>query len=221
MSRDSLKIFNMPAGMPFLDCLSDCLSGDLSFGGVFEPGFELHDFLILLPTRRAVRELRQALMDKSGAESLLLPDIKPLADVDEADLFFSVADPAVLDLPPVLPQLQRESFFISEILNWVRQSGTDQKMSDNIVKAAALAADLASFLNQAQTEEIDLSALQTLVDDQFAQNWQETVAFLSILTAKWPAYRDREGGADPSEHRNRLLRLRRLSYGVRNLPPNR
>ncbi|MGC6511811.1 MAG: double-strand break repair protein AddB [Parvibaculales bacterium] len=207
MDRDSLNIFNLPAGAPFLDRLSDGLTRDLTFGGVLAPGFALHDFLILLPTRRAVRELRQALVDKADTDSLLLPDIKPLADIDETDLFFNVTDPAVLELPPVLPQLRREGFFISEILNWEAEAGTDKTQSGSITKAAALAADLASFLNQAQTEEINLDDLQNLVDDQFAQNWQQTVAFLSILTAKWPAYRDQAGGADPSEHRNRLLRL--------------
>lgn len=107
MDRDSLNIFNLPAGAPFLDRLSDGLTRDLTFGGVLAPGFALHDFLILLPTRRAVRELRQALVDKADTDSLLLPDIKPLADIDETDLFFNVTDPAVLELPPVLPQLRR------------------------------------------------------------------------------------------------------------------
>ena len=219
MSHDSVNLFNIPAGAPFLDWLADGLTHDLSFGGALATGFALHNFLILLPTRRAVRELRHALLERSDTDSLLLPDIRPLADIDETEIFFHAPDVSMLDMPPLIPQLQRETFFMSEILGWVSDSAQERNLSSNIVKAASLASDLASFLNQAQTEEVDLSGLQELVDDQFAQNWQETVEFLSILTAKWPAWRDREGGVDPSEHRNRLLRLQAQSW--RDMPPSK
>ncbi len=209
MRSDSINIFNIPTGEPFLEHLADRLINDLSFDGVFAPGFCLSDFTILLPTRRAVRGLRHALMDKATTDSLLMPDIKPMADVDETAMFFNMKEAAILDMPPVISALERETFFLSEILDWEKSTQESKSVSGNIVKAISLSADLASFLDQAQTEEVDLSQLNDIdfVASEYALKWQETVNFLSIITNKWPHYKNNNAKVDPSEYRNRLLRL--------------
>ena len=220
MTSEPLNLFSIPAGEDFIQCLAETLLSDKSFHGSIKGEFVLSDFTILLPTRRAVRELRQKLLALSDTDSLLLPDIRTLADVDEMDLFFSLRHPEVLDVKPVIPSLQREAFLLQEVLAWQRgqkdypqsvktiEAGAGIKpQQENIVQAADLSADLAAFLDQAQTEEIDLSRLDGLVSDNFADNWRQTLAFLSIITQKWPAEKARLDGLDPSEYRNSLIRL--------------
>ncbi len=162
----------------------------------------LSDFTVLLPTRRAVRELRQKLLALSDTDSLLLPDIRTLADVDEMDLFFALRHPEVLDVKPVIPSLQREAYLLREVLAWQNgQAGQDgqedipqsvgaksdemwRKQQGHIVQAADLSADLAAFLDQAQTEEIDLSRLEGLVADNFADNWRARHSHFCPLSRK-------------------------------------
>lgn len=233
MTQAPSNLFSIPAGEDFIHCLAETLLNDKSFGGAINwadeqadaGAFALSDFTVLLPTRRAVRELRQKLLALSDTDSLLLPDIRTLADVDEMDLFFALRHPEVLDVKPVIPSLQREAYLLREVLAWQSgQAGQDgqedipqsvgaksdemwRKQQGHIVQAADLSADLAAFLDQAQTEEIDLSRLEGLVADNFADNWRQTLAFLSIITQKWPAEKARLDGLDPSEYRNLLIRL--------------
>ncbi|MAB13967.1 hypothetical protein, partial [Parvibaculum sp.] len=87
MSCDSLHLFTIPSGQPFLARLAEALRADPSLGGRFAMADgrapELPDLTILLPTRRAARALGDAFLRAGEGEALLLPVIRPLGDVDE------------------------------------------------------------------------------------------------------------------------------------------
>ena len=60
------------------------LNGDLPVPGGAKPDpLTLPRAVIYLPTRRAVRALREAFLDASGGRAALLPSIRALGDPDE------------------------------------------------------------------------------------------------------------------------------------------
>jgi ATP-dependent helicase/nuclease subunit B len=73
-------------------------------------------------------------------------------------------------------------------------------------QAAGLAAELARFLDQAETEELPLDALAGLAPEEHAQHWQRTLAFLAVLTETWPSILEAEGALDPARRRSLLIR---------------
>ena len=74
------NVFSIPAGAPFLPTLADAiLSGRLAPIDRSDP-LALADVTILLPTRRAVRSLRDVLIDRLGGDAAILPAIRPIGD---------------------------------------------------------------------------------------------------------------------------------------------
>src|ERR1700736_6599798 len=104
------KVFTIPAGAPFLPTLANVLvSGRLAPLASADP-LALADATVFLPTRRAVRAFREALIERLGSEAVILPRIRPIGDVDEED---DLLDPSLetdaerLLLPPAIGGLSR------------------------------------------------------------------------------------------------------------------
>ena len=210
MKADSLTLFTMPPGTPFLERLAQALVADSSLGGRFPGAPALADFTILLPTRRAVRALGDAFLRAGGGAAMVLPSIRALGDVDEEEL---VLDPGglgveALDLPPAMPALERQLRLARMI---AAEGGEDE------VRALALAADLGRFLDMVLTEGADLTQLAALVPQEFADHWQITLDFLKVLTARWPEELERLGFMEQAERRNNLLRAQAAVW--REAPP--
>ena len=64
-------IYNIHAGLPFVDTLAKGLIRRIE-----ETKIELSDYTILLPTRRAVQNLREAFLRSYPEKPLLLPKLK-------------------------------------------------------------------------------------------------------------------------------------------------
>lgn len=77
--RSPPKVFTIPAGAPFLDVLADALfAGRLgTLPAPRDDPLALADVTILLPTRRAVRALRDLLVERLGNDAAILPVIRP------------------------------------------------------------------------------------------------------------------------------------------------
>ena len=91
------KIYNIPSGLSPTDILAEVLAAP-------NPAAELTETLVLLPNRRACRELRDAFVRLNGMQPTLLPRIMPLGDPDEDELFFTGALPeAEKSCRPFLP----------------------------------------------------------------------------------------------------------------------
>ena len=85
------SVYTIPPQRDFVTALARGLFD--RFGGAPE---SLAPVLVLLPTRRACRTLREAFLRLSGGAPLLLPRMRPIGDVDEDDLALSAGE----DLPP-------------------------------------------------------------------------------------------------------------------------
>lgn len=210
-SESTPRLYTIPSGAPFLDALAGALLSDPALGGALGglPA-ELADVTILLPTRRAARALGEAFLRAGGGKALLLPRIRPLGDVDEEEL---VLDPGAgaaemgdagdaLALPPAIPPLERQMLLARLILKWGEANPFGPR---DPAQAVRLAAELGRFLDAAETERVDLAKLKDLVPADYAENWQITLEFLTILTAHWPEILAERGVVDPAARRNALL----------------
>ncbi len=191
-------VYTIPPGTPFVDALAAGLLD--RHGG--DP-LALSRVTVLLPTRRACRSLREAFLRVSSGRPLILPAMRPLGDMDEEELGLAAGDNGaaaadMLDLPPAIAPLRRQLLLARLIL----ARGEDV---EDVAQAARLAHELATLLDQVQTEGLDFSALAGLVPDDYAEHWQITLRFLRIVTEAWPEILREQGVLDPADRRNRLI----------------
>ena len=82
----------------------------------------LADVLILLPTRRSVRSLREAFLRASDGKPTLLPRLAPLGDLDDG-AWDDLPDGAALALPPAIDQAEREALLSELVLAFKGEDG--------------------------------------------------------------------------------------------------
>jgi ATP-dependent helicase/nuclease subunit B len=201
------RVLTIAPGLPFLDALAAGLLHETQ--GAAEA---LADCIVLLPTRRACRSLADAFLRVSGGRPLLLPDIRPLGDVEEDSLSLRLSSgDAALTLPPAISERRRELLLTRLVLEW--------KKSGDITpdQALRLARELARLLDQIQTERLDFRALESLAPEQFATHWQNVLDFLAIVTENWPKILADQDCIDPADRRNRLLEAQTRLW--RDAPP--
>src|SRR3546814_4035438 len=102
--RAAPAVFSIAPGRPFLDLLA---AGILERWG--DTPETLSRVTVLLPTRRACRALTEAFLRQRDGRALLLPEIRPLGDVDEDELDLrgiGEADDAALPFAPLERDLQ-------------------------------------------------------------------------------------------------------------------
>ena len=193
-------VFTIASDVPFLDALA---AGLLAQAG--DDPLALARQTVLLPTRRASRALREAFLRASGGKALLLPRLVPVGDVDAEELVFfgeDVDGEASFAIPPAVPELRRQLLLTRLVLGWGRARGSGPLTAG---QAAPLARELARFLDEVQSEGCDLARLASLVPANYAEHWQESLAFLGILTEHWPQLLAEIGCLDPADRRNRVL----------------
>jgi ATP-dependent helicase/nuclease subunit B len=171
------RLFNIAPELPFADALVD---GLLHGGFIALPEDDplaLSRVTILLPTRRACRALGEAFLRQSESGALLLPRIRPLGDLDEDESGASALAEGG-DLAPEMAPLSRQFLLARLILARETEGHVDQ--------AVRLAEELGGFLDQAESERLDLAGLKGLAPERHAAHWQKVLDFLILLTEHWP-----------------------------------
>ena len=172
-----MRVYNIPAEMPFVDTLAAGLIVKASEGP-----FELVDFTVLLPTRRAIRSLRDAFLRQSKGAPMLLPRMLPLGDLDEEELFIvgweesstKFNEEINVDLPDAISSVHRQLMLTKRI-----QILEGDQVS--VEQAALLASELGRLLDQVQTEQLKFENLTALVPEEYAKHWQVTLKFLEVI----------------------------------------
>ncbi len=201
--------FTIPAQRPFL---ADLAAGLWQALAPLGPA-ALADATVLLPTRRAARDLAQAFLGASGGDAVLLPQVRALGDLDEGEPPFEAGD-LVLDLPPAISPARRRF----ELGGLVAAHGDLLERRLDARSALELADALAAFLDACQIEEQDdPDAVDALVESDLARHWRISAAFLKIATQAWPRRLDALGLMDIAARR--VLLTRRLAERWRNRPP--
>ena len=203
--RHRPRIYNIRAGWPFLDALAKGIWADVNGDKI-----ALARATVLLPTRRACRNLREAFLRLSDGEPLMLPRLQPIGDVDDDEFLTTGVESDGADLPPAITALERQMLLAKLIL-----ARADADRNPGV--AARLAAALAELLDGAQIEEISLDRLEDLVPAELASHWQVTLDFLRIIREHWPRILAERQQMDPAERRIQLIR--RLARRWGHTPP--
>ncbi|MSP51591.1 MAG: double-strand break repair protein AddB [Alphaproteobacteria bacterium] len=204
-------VYSIAAGLPFLDTLVDGIRaryGSTPFG--------LSETVVLLPTRRACRALRDAFLRRTDGEALLLPRIQPLGDLDHdetaAEAIFAADAGDWFALPTAIDPTRRRLALARLIL---AKTTAETPLSPS--HALALAEALGRLFDEIATEKADLKSLINLVPADFAVHWQVTIDFLAVVTHDWPLELEGLGLIDPIDRRNRLIEARAARW--RESPP--
>ncbi|MFC7377506.1 double-strand break repair protein AddB [Brevundimonas sp. GCM10030266] len=203
---DGPRWYAVQAWRPFLE---DLAAGVLDWLGEHPPE-ALSDAVILLPNRRAARAFTGALTKQAGGRAILLPQVRPLGDLEEDEPPFAPGELG-LDLPPAIAPLTRR-FEMARMI-------TEEFRSDlSPMRALEMADALGGFLDSCHLEEVeDIARVATLVEGDLAEHWQESARFLGLAVETWPKRLEALGLVDPAWRRARLLRL--LATSWRERPP--
>jgi ATP-dependent helicase/nuclease subunit B len=201
MSAVRPRVYSIDAGVAFVDALAQGLL-DKASG---EP-LKLAAMTVILPTRRAIRALTDAFLRVRDGEALLLPRLLALADLDGDEDAIDAAE-----IPPAIDRLERQLI----LARLVATRAGDFAISPD--QALRLAAALADLIDEVETERADFARLAELAPEKFAAHWQQTVEFLQIVTAHWPAILESRDAVDPA--RRRVLALTSRAERWRARPP--
>ncbi|NJC40802.1 ATP-dependent helicase/nuclease subunit B [Brevundimonas alba] len=198
--------YAVEARRPFLE---DLAAGVLDWLGEHPPE-ALSDAVILLPNRRAARAFTSALSRLAGDRPVLLPQVRPLGDLEEDEPPFAPGELG-LDLPPAIAPLTRR-FEMARMIVEEFHPGLGP------LRALEMADALGGFLDSCQLEEIsDLERVASLVEGDLAEHWQDSARFLGLAVEAWPKRLAAMGLVDPAWRRAQLLRLLAESWTER--PP--
>jgi ATP-dependent helicase/nuclease subunit B len=196
--KDIPAVLNMPSGLDFLPALASGLDN------IF--GKDLQNGLILLPTRRAVRDLSDAFTLRAqagGAAARILPPMRPLADIDPDEPPFEPGDLASR-VWPAISGLERR-FELSRLVRRYYEAVSGETLSPAI--ALTLTDPLLRIIDDVAMEgrgEIDLSGLDD-ISNKAAAHFQTAAEFYKIIQGFWPAHLSQMKRLDPMARRVALL----------------
>lgn len=194
------NIFNIAQSCSLVDVLAK------KFSRIYADNpLELANVLFLLPNRRACVSLRDAFVRDNGLKPSILPQIVPIADADEDEIFLnSSANSEVLrQLPPAIDNYERLFLFTRLIISKPAEYGLPEM---TFAQAFALAQDLAKLMDVFYNEQLSFDGLKNLVPEQYAVHWQETLNFLQIISKYWPQILQERGLCDMVNRKNALLK---------------
>jgi ATP-dependent helicase/nuclease subunit B len=202
------NVFTIPASAPFAETLAEGLIA--RYGST---SLSLADITVFLPTRRATRTFGDAFARVLGGAALL-PQFRPLGDVDEDDSLFD-SSPGATEIPPAIAPLRRRLLLATLVRRW--QAAKHSKDLP-FTQALSHADGLADLLDEIERQGADLDQLDELVIGSLAKHWEEVRDFLLILRDAWPEVLRAENALSPAAHRNAALaalaeRLKRAASG--------
>jgi ATP-dependent helicase/nuclease subunit B len=199
------RIYTIPGDRSFADSLAEGL-----WRRADHDPRRLSQGIVLVPHRRAARVLADAFLRLGQGRAMLLPEIRAVGDVEEDELFgdstLALEVETGDECPPAISELRRQLLLTRLVMRYLASTATDAGHDTaSPDQAARLARELARLLDQMQTEGVAFEALATLVPDEHAGHWRQTLDFLSIVTEFWPLLLEEEGAVDPAVRRDRML----------------
>jgi ATP-dependent helicase/nuclease subunit B len=228
------RVLSIPSGAPFLPTFVEALLAGRVVEGFpnKDDPMALASARIFVPTRRAARALASELARQVSASSVILPQIVPLGAMEDSETqaLFDAETPE-FERPDVVSEVERRLVLAELILKWSQNirsavvSYEDDRPiiddSEPMLVAASpaqafhLAGELAALIDEMVIENIDPSALKTLVTENFDKYWAITLTFLQIAFKAWPNYLVEKGLADRARRQAELVEqeIERLDSG--------
>ena len=194
------QVWTIPAGQPFAPRFASELLRRV------HPSTDLAATTILVPTNRGARALSRAFVQEAGSRAFLLPRIMPLGEVGEEESGLGwdeeegISGQSTESLRPAIGPVHRK-LLLTRLVARMRR----ERAGGGLAEAARLASELGTLLDSLQNQDVQLADLDTLVDEDLAEHWQETLQFLEILRDHWPNILADAGYMDPAARRTRLL----------------
>jgi ATP-dependent helicase/nuclease subunit B len=202
----SFQLYTIAAENPFLRILAKWLLADVA---------ELSRATVLVPNRRSARALEAVLLQESGKPAMLLPNIKPIGDIDEDLIADSLPEDGVDN---ALHKTAHLHAILNVVMQWAKATPNSDLAQDVLASGAqafALAQSLQQLVNQFETEDVDIEKLQSVYDLDLAGHRQNILDLLQVVTSELPKLMQRENLIGPSARRNQMIRLeaRRIAEG--------
>jgi ATP-dependent helicase/nuclease subunit B len=200
--RTHPALYTIPAHRAFADAL---VTGLLARHG--QDIRSLAQGMILLPSNRAARAVRDAFVRQSKG-GLLLPRLVTMGDPDLGEQVGGALDPLGEGepLPPAIAPVRRQ-MILARMVQDVKP-GTDAAL------ALQLAQALGSVLDQMQVAQVPVGALRDLnLSAELSGHWQASLTLFEILLSRWPAELARLGCIDLADRRNRLFERLAVRWG--------
>jgi ATP-dependent helicase/nuclease subunit B len=191
------NVLTIAASLPFAESFARGLIARL---GADKNPLALSTATIYLPTRRAARSFSEVFARVLGGAALL-PEFKPLGDVDEDELLFD-PDSGDLDLAPAIAPMRRQLLLATLVKRW---DETRRQGSLGFAQASGLAQSLAHLMEELETQGADTSRLPDLAPQALAGHWSEVLGFLELLRERWPEILLDERAMNPAARRNAAL----------------
>lgn len=214
MAGDIPRLFTIAPDKPFLEILAKAVLAGFPCRDGKPPGpLDLARWTILLPTRRAVREMEDVFFRLTGGSGVLLPRIRPLGDIDE-DLL--QPEHGVDDLGTPVSMPGQQLLLMDLIDDWAAahpMTRLAQEIAAAPHQAGGLAQSLAELLDALETEDIDVARIADLYGLEAARHREAILEFLAIAREKYPQRLAAEKAMGPQARRSAILRreARRLA----------
>ena len=210
------KLYTIPSEIPFLAALAE---------GIIARHFDAKDpaslaqLTVLLPTRRAARSLSTRLLDHLGADgaaaALILPNIRPLGDVDEDALILAEDESGFEDdgqVPETLPPLRRRLLLMQLVDRWGKARSATGADPLSAAQSLHLARELERLIDHAEAEGARLDQLARLAPAELSAHWVEILGFLDIVGTQWPHIEAEAGAIGPARRRALLMDAQRQRW---------
>ena len=206
MSERPQRVYTIASDAPFLDILAKAVLRGFPYAeGHQHPS--LAAWTILVPTRRAARELQEKLLIESGKPALVLPQIRPIGDLDEDVL---EAQRPYVGLPDAISDIGREFALMALIDTWAAENPQlrlAQELAQAPQQTQSLAASLAELIDVMETEEISFDRLPEAYLIDLAVHREAILSLFDLVSKKLPAQLMSENLMGAKERRSRLIRL--------------
>ena len=171
--------------------------------------FDLSQWTILVPTRRAARMLEQKLFDKAGRKALVLPRIRPIGDVDEDLVADHLPDAGPnVGIAPAISKMGQLFLMLQLIDDWATANPHVPLALDvngSRGQALGLAQSLVDLVNQLETEEVTLAFGQRFEMLELAEHRESILSLLQLVQEQLPARLQARGLMGPAARRNALI----------------
>ena len=206
MSSRRPRVFNIAPGGNFLDILAKQLLNGFPLDGE-RPVPPLSSWTVLLPTRRAARQLGLILLRESGQRALLLPRIRPIGDLDDDQ---PSHENDSIELPQAISRSGQFFILLSLLHQWSKENpliGLAQEIANSPSQSLALATSLLKLVDQFEIEELTLENIGVVYEADLSEHRDAILSLLSLIKIELPKKLHDENLLGQSDRRNRLIRL--------------